>query len=365
MNKTKGKDRFAIDGHKLHWHLDRVADWQKNRLIAPIYLEISPVSYCNNQCLFCGLDFAHHERLTLDADLLMTRIEEMARLGVKSIMFAGEGEPLLHPRLAEIAAHTKRCGIDVSITTNGMAGSAKVWEGLLPSLTWIRFSIDAATPETYATVHGTAPANFARTIKSLKEAVKIKQERELSVTIGVQFLMIQQNIADIEAALSLYSGIGADYLSFKPYSEHPQMINKSGFTYSAALIDAIDQNVQAFVRGNTTKTAIIFRKAATEAYSDGVQRFKSCCAIPFWGYLSSRGDCYTCSVYLNDDRFKAGNIYRQNMEEILFGEKRKASIDFAEHELEIGHECRLNCRMARINEFLAFLNDPPDHVNFI
>ena len=118
------KDRFAIDGHKLYWHLDRVSDWQKNRLIAPIYVEISPVSYCNHQCLFCGLDFAHEERASLDADILMTKIEEMGRLGVKSIMFAGEGEPLLHPRMAEIASHTRNCGIDVSITTNGMAGNA-------------------------------------------------------------------------------------------------------------------------------------------------------------------------------------------------------------------------------------------------
>ena len=358
-------DRFAIDGHKLYWHLDRVTGWQKDRLIAPIYLEISPVSYCNNQCLFCGLDFAHNERAALDADLLMARIGEMGRLGIKSIMFAGEGEPLLHPRMAEIAAHTKSCGIDVSITTNGMAGHAGIWEELLPSLTWIRFSIDAATPDTYATVHGTARSGFERTIASLKEAVRIKRERELPVTIGVQFLMIQQNLADIETALKLYAEIEVDYLSFKPFSEHPQMLNKNGFTYTAEMIDAIDRKVKAFVAAAGSKTAIIFRKAATEAYSDGVQRFASCCALPFWGYLSSKGDFYTCSVYLNDSRFNSGNIYSQSMEAILFGAKRRDSIAFAEHELEIGHECRVNCRMARINEFLSFLKDAPDHINFI
>ena len=359
------RDRFAIDGHKLYWHLDRVAAWQKNRLIAPIYVEISPVSFCNHQCIFCGLDFAHKERNVLDADLLMVRIEEMGRLGVKSIMFAGEGEPLLHPRMAEIAAYTKSCGIDVSITTNGMAGNSAIWEKLLPSLTWIRFSIDAATSETYATVHGVSPTSFARTITSLKEAVRIKQEHNLSVTIGVQFLMIQQNLADIESALKFYSDIGIDYLSFKPYSEHPQMFNKSGFTYSSEMIDKIEKTVQTFVSINETKTDIIFRKAATEAYSVGAQRFTSCYALPFWGYISSIGDFYTCSVYLNDERFKVGNMYSETMEAIFFGEKRKKSIAFAEQDLEIGHECRVNCRMARINEFLFFLNNQPEHVNFI
>lgn len=360
-----GQDRFVIDGHKLYWHLDRVADWQKNRLIAPIYVEISPVSYCNHRCLFCGLDFAHDQQSALDTEILMTRIGEMGRLGVKSIMFAGEGEPLLHPKIARIAAHTRSCGIDVSITTNGMIGNVETWEDLLPSLTWIRFSIDAATPETYATVHGISSASFERTLTSLKDAVRVKRERNLPVTIGVQFLMIQQNLVDIELALALFSEIGVDYLSFKPYSEHPQMLNKSGFTYSNAMIESINEKIQAFVSARTARTAILFRKAATEAYKDGVQRFKSCCALPFWGYVSSGGGFYTCSVYLDDERFKVGDIYSETMEAIFFGEKRKRSIAYAEQDLEIGYECRVNCRMARINEFLAFLNNQPDHVNFI
>ncbi len=360
------QDRFAIDGHKLYWHLERVAEWQKNRMIAPLYVEISPVSYCNHQCIFCGLDFAHNQQcLALDADVLMTRISEMGQLGVKSIMLAGEGEPLLHPRIAEIATHAKNCGIDVAITTNGMAGSSELWVKLLPVLTWIRFSIDAATPERYAQVHGVASTCFERTIASLKDALRVKYESGLLVTVGVQFLMIQQNLADIEAALHLYSDIGVDYLSFKPYSEHPQMLNKSGFTYSSDSIDTVERAIQNYTRSNNTKTAIIFRKEAVEAYAEGIQRFTSCCALPFWGYVSAKGDFYTCSVYLNDDRFNVGNIYNETIESIVLGKKREQSIDLAEHQLEIGHECRVNCRMARINEFLAFLNNKPDHVNFI
>lgn len=170
---------------------------------------------------------------------------------------------------------------------------------------------------------------------------------------------------DIEGALTLYSDIGADYLSFKPFSEHPQMRNKSGFTYSAELIDVIDKTVLAFASTSTAGTVVIYRKRSAEAYHTGMQRFSSCCALPFWGYLSSRGDFYTCSVFLDDERFKVGNIYDESMKTIFLGERRKRSIAFAEHELEICHECRVNCRMARINEFLSFLNSIPDHVNFI
>lgn len=357
------QDTYGIDGHKLYWHLDRVACWQKNRLVAPIYVEISPVSYCNHKCLFCGLDFAHIERILLNADILMPRIEEMGHLGVKSIMFAGEGEPLLHPRIADIAAYTKSCGIDVAITTNGMSGNTSLWEKILPSTTWIRFSIDAATPKTYSAVHGISPGSFERTIASLNDAIRVKREQNLTVTIGVQFLMIQQNLADVEAALSLYSDIGIDYLSFKPYSEHPQMFNKTGFTYSKEMVDTIAAKVDSFSSSSPTK--IIFRKVATSVYSEGTKNFNHCRALPFWGYISTKGDFYTCSVYLNDDRFRVGNICCDSMAAIFFGDKRSKSINFAEHYLQIEHECRLNCRMARINEFLELLNIEPNHINFI
>lgn len=357
-------DKFVLDGHKLYWHLDRVAAWQNGQLVAPIYVEISPVSFCNHQCIFCGLDFAHTEHICLDSNVLQGRISEMARLGVKSIMFAGEGEPLLHPQIVALTTHCKTSGIDVSITTNGMLGNSILWQQLLPSLTWIRFSIDAATPEIYANVHKVASSSFQRTLQSLKDAVEIKKSAGLSTTIGVQFLMIKQNIDDIEEAIRLYSNIGVDYLSFKPYSEHPQMHNKSSFTYSTEMISEIEEIVKRY-QAKDGNTSIIFRKAATEVYSEGSHHFSSCCALPFWGYISSRGDFYTCSVYLNDERFRVGNIMEESMETIFAGERRKRSIDFARYELKIGCECRINCRMARINEFLEFLSSKPSHINFI
>ncbi len=356
------QDRFAIDGHKLYWHLDRVADWQAGKVIAPVYVEISPVSYCNNKCVFCGVDFAR-DGLVLDADILKARLLEMAKLGVRSIMVAGEGEPLLHSRMSEIAAHAKASGMDVSLSTNGMAGAVPLWEALLPSLTWIRFSIDAATPDVHALVHGVPSEAFEKTISNLRQAVRIKQERQLPVTIGVQFLMIQENLCDIEKALSLYTRIGVDYLSFKPYSEHPHMRRKSGFAYSPEMIDKIESVVAQ--HAGKGRPSILFRRFAADAYVGGALKFSNCRALPFWGHICSKGDFYTCGVHLKDERFKAGNIYKETMEAILAGGARKRSIAFARNGLDIKKECRLNCRMARVNEFLDFLEHKPDHINFI
>ena len=356
-------DKYRIDSHKLLWHLDRVLEWQKDRTIVPVYLEVSPVSYCNHNCIFCGIDFARVEKFELKSDLFCSRLEEMGRLGVRSIMFAGEGEPLLHKDLPKFVRVGKDAGIDISITTNGTLGNYSVWEAILLFLTWIRFSVDAGTPEVHAKVHNVSPKLFPKTVKSIEEAVSVKRKMNLNVTIGVQFLIIDENISDIETAMALFSEIGVDYFSLKPYSLHPQMIRKMDTLYSDEVVRHIDEVVDKYRK--TSDMNIIFRREALRKYMEGDKKYHHCRALPFWGYISSRGDFYTCSVFIGDERFKAGNIYESNMKQIFAGDKRRDSIDFGEKVLLIADECRLNCRMARINEFLEMLGNSPRHINFI
>ncbi|NOZ69050.1 MAG: radical SAM protein [Deferribacteres bacterium] len=356
-------DNYLIDGHKLLWHLDRVSEWQAKRVITPVYIEVSPVSFCNHRCIFCGIDFARETGLRLDREIFCHSIWEMGRAGVRSIMFAGEGEPLLHKDLPEFIRIARDSGIDVSLTTNGTAGDYDLWKDTLPYLTWIRFSVDAGTSRIYARVHNVPESFFEKTLGSIEQAVRIKKNHALDVTVGVQFLIIEENLCDIENAVRLFSGLGADYISLKPYSLHPQMLNRRETRYTAETIRYIDKIVAEY--GKDSDTDIIFRKEALRKYMDGVRMFRHCCALPFWGYISSSGEFYTCSVFIGDERFRTGNIYENGIKDIFFGEKRRQSIRYGEEELPVEEECRLNCRMARINEFLELIESRPEHVNFI
>lgn len=357
------KQNIHMDGHKLFWHADRVHQWQSGELIAPIYVEVSPLSICNHRCVFCGVDFARNDHFTLEAKVLEQRIREMGALGVRSIMFAGEGEPFLHPALASLVTTAKDSGIDVSITTNGSAGARDAWEKIIPQLSWIRFSIDAGTPETYAKVHGVAADSFRKTLDNVAQAVAIKKSASAKTTIGVQYLLLGHNMGEIQQAIQLFDSLGVDYISFKPYSEHPQMLNKSGFNYTAEMLAEVERIIEA--SRPSVSAQLIYRKNSATHYQQGNMGFTSCHALPFWGYISSKGDFHTCSVFLNDERFMVGNIYQQDMQAIILGERRRQSIEYGCTRLHSQDECRLNCRMARANEYLSFLSNVPDHINFI
>lgn len=356
-------DKYLIDSHKLFWHLDRVADWQKKKLIAPVYIEISPVSLCNHKCIFCAIDFVRDRDFKLDTELFCNRLKEMGKLGVRSVMFAGEGEPLLHKDLKRFIKTAKSSGMDVSLTTNGGIGNYDIWRELLPSLTWIRFSVDAGNAESYAKVHKVDGSVFNKTVKSIEDSVRVKRDLRLDVTIGVQFLMIEENLKSLEEALSLFSRIGVDYFSLKPYSLHPQMVNKRDMFYTKRISGRIQRIVDKFKKNS--RMNIVLRDVSMKKYVMGEKQFKHCRALPFWGYVSSKGDFYTCSVFIGDKRFKVGNVHKQDMRSIFFGKRRGQSISYAAKNLPIGKECRVNCRMARVNEFLEFLVQKPEHVNFI
>jgi radical SAM protein with 4Fe4S-binding SPASM domain len=356
-------DKYSIDGHKLYWHLDRVLEWQEKGTVAPIYLEISPVSYCNNRCVFCGVDFAMDNKSRLDTEVLCERLTEMGRRGVKSIMFAGEGEPLLHKDIAVIIKTARESGIDVSMTTNGSLGNYELWQEILPHLTWIRFSLDAGSSGVYSKVHGVPESFFEKTINSIKDAVRVKNECGLDVTIGVQYLVIEENLADIENSIEKLTQLKVDYFSLKPYSFNPKMIKQRNELYTEETAQYVQDIVDRHSNGNGTN--IIFRKGAMGKYMAGEKHFTHCYALPFYGYLSSSGDFYVCKEFIGEERFKAGNIYENDMHSIFFGEKRGELLQFGQDNLAVGEECRLNCRMARINEFLEVIENKPEHVNFI
>ncbi len=365
-------DLYRIDSHKLMYHPGRIAqwqaagdDWEKAKSVYPLYVEIAPAGACNHRCTFCAVDYIGYKVRSLDKDLLIRRVTEMAERGVKSIMYAGEGEPLLHKNIGEIIVQTQKAGIDVSLTTNAVALNEKVIHESLASVTWIKASVNAGTRETYAAVHQTKADDFDRVFKNLVKAVEVKRKNRYACTIGVQMVLLPENQHEAVALASRTKEIGADYAVIKPYSQHLMSLTTMGkeykdFDYGRVL--CMEQELQALEDG---QFHVIFRRRTMEKLAEADRQYTVCQATPFfWAYVMATGDVYGCSAYLEDPRFCYGNLNERSFTEIWEGEARRRSFDHVRHELNIS-ECRKNCRMDEVNRYLWDLQHPPAHVNFI
>ncbi|NQU83125.1 MAG: radical SAM protein [Parcubacteria group bacterium] len=363
-------DKYGIDSHKMIYHPERVADWlragnnwEKAKEVYPIYIEISPSGACNYRCTFCAVDYVGYKPRFLDTVKLKKTLIDMADKGVKSIMFGGEGEPLLHPNMAELTNFTKNEGIDVSFTTNGVFLTEKFVQKTIKNISWIKVSCNAGTPETHAKIHQTKAEDFETVRNNLKNAVRIKKEQNSECVIGVQMVLVPENASEARVFAEKFKETGVNYVVIKPYSQHlfsetkkySDVQYKDYSNLKKELSDLNDENFNCVVRLETMKS-----------WDEKDRSYETCNSVPFfWGYIMADGQVCGCSCFLGDKRFFYGNINEKTFPEIWEGEERKKCWEMMTKKFDISG-CRQNCRMDKINKYLwALKNNPPNHVNFI
>ena len=362
-------DKYNIDSHKLVFHPTQVSkwyeakdDWEKLKKIYPIYVEISPYGGCNHRCTFCALDYMGYENIGLEFKILKDTLTDMAENGVKSVMFAGEGEPLLFKDLDLIVEHCISVGIDTSLTTNFVPLNKKNIEKCIENCSWIKVSLNAGTKESYGAIHQTNEKDFERVISNLKYALEYRKQNNLKCTVGVQMLLLPENKDEALILAQICKGLGVDYLVIKPYSQHlsSETTKYADIDYST-MLDIEDELKHI----SDEKFNVVFRANTMKKYVEKKQSYDKCHSTPFfWGYIAADGKVFGCSAYLGNDEFCYGNIYENSFSQIWESQKRQKSYEYIQNSLDIKN-CRVNCRMDEVNRYLWRLKNPNAHDNFI
>lgn len=357
----KHSDGIRLDSHKLMFHPRRVVQWLDSETVYPLYAEISPAGACNHRCTFCAKDYRGYRPQFLKTGILLERLTELAALGLKSVMYAGEGEPLLHRDIAEIISHTRSVGIDAALTTNGVLLGSELAEEILPHTSWIKVSIDAGSPAGYAAIHQTNPDDFHKVFANVKAAARLIEKNAWQCTLGTQAILLPENAAEMELLAARAKDSGASYLVIKPYSQHHKSstCRYADIDYSAYL--DLPERLDRF---NDDAFSVIFRMNTFRKLQERERGYDRCLALPFWSYIDADGEVWGCSSYLGDERFRYGNIAEELFQNIWSSDRRRISLEFVAKEMDTAG-CRLNCRMDEINRYLWELTHPSGHVNFI
>jgi len=222
--------RQAIHGYlKLPLSLRRdhgmpvLGDWLYDIDAFPPHLQIEPASSCNLNCPFClvGTQNEHsaaHSDIqrpvgVLHPELFHKILADAREMDFKRVSLYFQGEPFLNKHLVEYVRATVESGYQCTISTNGTLMNRAVLEALgqIPMAT-LRFSVDGATPETYAL--NRVGGDFEVVLANLRYARELCHPR---TSVEWQFIVMRNNEHEIPLAREMAKEIGVPIV-FKTFA---------------------------------------------------------------------------------------------------------------------------------------------------
>jgi len=221
IDTNEGK--LILDSHKLSYHYERVEEWENNKRIAPISVDMALTRACGAMCSFCyAMVQEPQERSTIKVKQALDLLDDFAEVGVKGVSLISDGESTLSKAYVPFIQHAANIGIDVGNATNGWEWEPEKIDQVLPHLTWVRFTCAAGTPEGYSKIMFKGPEHtevFERAMKNISYAVNLKKKLNLKVTLGIQMVLMPEFKDEIMPFAKLAVDLGVDYGVIKHCSD--------------------------------------------------------------------------------------------------------------------------------------------------
>lgn len=198
----------------------------------PYGLQIGITDYCNYSCVFCATfsyrqgDLQHEEKkfLKLDYSKFAELVRDAAQMKVKQMSIVGVGEPFLHQDIMRFIALVKENSIECMVTTNGATLTRRKVDELIDNkLDIINISLNAATPATYAIMHG---EKFGGQFEQVLDSIAYITERKKALGtdkphLALRFVITTLNSEELGDFVDKAIELGANELFFQNYVPPP------------------------------------------------------------------------------------------------------------------------------------------------
>jgi len=173
-------------------------------------------------------------------------IRDLVSLGAHEVELCGLGEPLLHPRIFDFLREAKEAGLWVRLVTNASLLSKEEAQELIAlGLDELHVSLNAATPDTYARIHGVAPSVFQRVLDALRAIRQARREANSSrPVVEVSFVVQAGNYHEPLAWAQTVAAAGAEIITFSALGAAPPT---APVQLSPEQFEAAKRNVSAAV----------------------------------------------------------------------------------------------------------------------
>jgi len=330
--------------------------------LPPINLEINLTNTCNQSCTWCTYGYLHERREELKPELIIDLLRESKELGVQSVTWTGGGEPTVYKHLVEVVSAAVECGFAQGMNTNGSRLNERLMELLTDNFSYVRFSVDAGTSETYSRTHRVPINAYDKIIANISTLVEKRNQAGSKLTVGFSFLVDNSNVGDMAGAARLAKSIGVDYFQLKPIVNYIE--SNVQFEATSRLWEAMEAQLDETFALEDEKYKVHFLghkftdiKLQQQYYG---RTYNQCRGNELLATVGADGSVDVCCAYKGHKDWSFGNLNETGFKEIWASEQRSkvlGQIDVA--------MCPPLCKAHEINKLLHYVGNFDAHKEFV
>lgn len=372
------------DSRKVFSHPDRLATWLSEGRSFPVTIELDTTNACNHACSFCCWSVLHDQhRDTMSSELMNRIIDNLARVGVKGVIWTGGGEPLVNRNTPLGIARARQAGLKNAMFTNGALLTPEIARILVHSCEWVRISVAAGTAAEYQRIHGVD--DFDKVRRNIAMLVETARREGSSIRLGASMLLHKSSLPTFLPFVEMCRELGLDFAQGKPNNNYDHAerstyiiernvrLRRSAGDANASIDDRIDdldpqwwteqampllEQAQALA---TPRFSVVISQYTEMKYGDvpaDNSGSHECHVNNFVTAITASGDVAWCKNYRDRPEFLIGNLREQTMEEIWASERRaqvQAMID--------SRSCERFCQNRKLVHLLRSVRRPDPALN--
>ena len=261
--------------------------------LPPVGAVLDLTDQCNLQCDWCNSKtFRKNVVLPLVNDVKAV-VDDLADWGVKSLCFAGGGEPSLHPDFAEIVDYTAKAGLEVGISTNGTNLSVNAINVIADKARFCGFSVDAGNAVTWQQIKHKPRSLYDRLLHNAELLADASKNTSLDFTYKI--MLVPGNQYDVYEA-----AVKAKEIGFKSFFVRPAAFENvpglMGIDYQYD-VESVNKQLDLCSSLETDKFKVYCSFGRVQKDFHRINQFDKCRCTPVIAVYCADGYCYLCIDY--------------------------------------------------------------------
>lgn len=314
-----------FQGFKILAHSDKIRQIVKGEIPTPVEWVIYPSNICGYRCGHCIMAREHQDHRAMLSKAAMERIpSDAVRNNIRCIIFSGGGDPLLNPLTNDVARRCKAAGILTGINNQGyLLDDATPYD-------FVRYSVDAATPETYQEIHRVPKGDGWERVNENIAKHKALRDQGHKIEMGLAFLITPLNFHEVYQFCEWASKYEPDFIHIRPAYLEADYLDKE---YPGGGIHLKDQIIP-----NLREMAKRIKQEFPNAYFtiekfEGfwtAKEYSKCRATPLMAVTSGDGAFLVCQdrgIMSNENYLRWGDYNKQSFGEIWGNQEHQKVIE--------------------------------------